>query len=74
MYSQRNFVKFGVLCLVWGLTWIAVKLGVETVPPMMFAATRFMVAGAVFIALAWARGQRKAFAKADQKRLVSSVC
>ena len=70
MSSPRNMLKFVVLCFVWGLTWVAVKLGVQTVPPMMFAATRFMVAGAVFIALAWARGQRKAVAKADKKRLV----
>lgn len=70
MSSTRNLLKFGVLCFVWGLTWIAVKLGVETVPPMMFAATRFMVAGAVLIALAWSRGQRSAFARADKTRLL----
>ncbi|ANM13316.1 MULTISPECIES: DMT family transporter [unclassified Rhizobium] len=68
--SRRNFLKFAVLCCVWGLTWIAVKLGVETVPPMVFAATRFMVAGAAFIVLAWARGQGKAVAKADIRRLI----
>ncbi|OWV66415.1 multidrug transporter [Rhizobium sp. R339] len=70
MSSTRNLLKFVVLCFVWGLTWIAVKIGVETVPPMMFAATRFMVAGAVFIALAWARGQRKAFSQEDKTRLL----
>ncbi|MDR9805683.1 DMT family transporter [Rhizobium hidalgonense] len=70
MLSPRNLFKFTVLCFVWGLTWIAVKLGVEYVPPMMFAATRFVAAGAVFIAWAWARGQRGAFAKAHKTRLL----
>ncbi|OWV77490.1 multidrug transporter [Rhizobium sp. R634] len=70
MSSTRNLLKFVVLCFVWGLTWIAVKIGVETVPPMMFAATRFMVAGAIFIALAWARGQREAFSQEDKTRLL----
>ncbi|MDK4724909.1 DMT family transporter [Rhizobium phaseoli] len=70
MSSKRNLLKFFVLCFVWGLTWIAVKIGVETVPPIMFAATRFIVAGGVFLALAWARGQRKGLSKADTIRLV----
>ncbi|NKF33619.1 EamA family transporter, partial [Pseudomonas sp. BGM005] len=39
MSSNLNLLKFFVLCFVWGLTWIAVKIGVETVPPIMFAAT-----------------------------------
>ncbi|MDR6820808.1 drug/metabolite transporter (DMT)-like permease [Neorhizobium sp. 2083] len=68
--SPRNFLKFGILCLVWGMTWIAVKVGIERVPPMLFAATRFMAAGAVLMALAWARGQRTAFGKADKARLL----
>lgn len=70
MLSARNSLKFAVLCFVWGLTWIAVKIGIESVPPMMFAATRFMVAGAVFIALARAKGQRTDLGKADKTRVV----
>ncbi|WP_434713732.1 EamA family transporter (plasmid) [Rhizobium sp. YTUHZ045] len=45
MSPRKNVIKFLILCLVWGLTWIAVKTGIETVPPMMFAATRFLCAG-----------------------------
>jgi drug/metabolite transporter (DMT)-like permease len=40
-----NLLKFLALCLVWGLTWIATKVGVGTVPPLLFAATRFIAAG-----------------------------
>ena len=49
MTSVGNFTKFLILCLVWGLTWIAVKIGVTTVPPMLFAATRFICAGIVLL-------------------------
>jgi len=52
MTVSRHHLKFVVLCLVWGLTWIAVKTGVEAVPPSLFAATRFIAAGLVM--LAWA--------------------
>ncbi len=56
MSSARNLTKFLVLCLVWGLTWIAVKVGVNTVPPMLFAATRFIVAGIVLLGWSAATG------------------
>ncbi|EJC82967.1 putative permease, DMT superfamily [Rhizobium leguminosarum bv. trifolii WSM2297] len=56
MSSARNLTKFLVLCLVWGLTWIAVKVGVTTVPPMVLAATRFMAAGLILLGFAAAKG------------------
>ncbi|NEJ72062.1 EamA family transporter [Rhizobium phaseoli] len=56
MMTPGNLAKFVVLCIVWGLTWIAVKLGVSSLPPLLFAATRFISAGAVFITIAFMRG------------------
>jgi drug/metabolite transporter (DMT)-like permease len=50
MSRRSNLIKFIILCLVWGLTWIAVKIGVSTVPPTLFAATRFICAGLVLLA------------------------
>lgn len=35
----------GVVSLIWGLTWIAIKAGVQTIPPFFFAGTRFIFAG-----------------------------
>jgi drug/metabolite transporter (DMT)-like permease len=46
---DRNVVQFLLLCLIWGTTWIGIKAGVESVPPLLFAGTRFMVAGAVLL-------------------------
>lgn len=56
MSRSRNLPKFVVLCLVWGLTWIAVKVGVNTVPPILFAATRFIAAGVVLLGWGVAKG------------------
>lgn len=35
------------LCLIWGTTWIFIKIGLEDLPPITFAAARFILAAAV---------------------------
>ena len=47
-----NGLLFALMCLIWGLTWIAIKTGVEALPPLTFAAWRFLAAGALLLALA----------------------
>ena len=42
---------FVLLCLIWGSTWLAIKLGVEAVPTFLSAALRFAIAAAVLLAL-----------------------
>lgn len=48
----RNGVLFACMCLVWGLTFLPVKIAAEHVPPIFFAAARFVIAGPLL--LAWA--------------------
>lgn len=33
-----------VLCLIWGTTWFFIKIGLEDLPPITFAAARFVLA------------------------------
>ncbi|HMQ02703.1 MAG TPA: DMT family transporter [Pyrinomonadaceae bacterium] len=33
-----------ILCLVWGTTWIFIKIGLDDLPPITFAAARFLLA------------------------------
>ncbi len=33
-----------ILCIVWGTTWIFIKIGLEDLPPITFAAARFLLA------------------------------
>jgi drug/metabolite transporter (DMT)-like permease len=41
---------------VWGSTYVALKVGVESLPPLALSAVRFLVAGAVLYAwCAWRR-------------------
>jgi drug/metabolite transporter (DMT)-like permease len=50
---------FAAICLIWGSTWAATKLGVDAVPPMFFAGTRFVAAGAMLLAWHWAPRHRR---------------
>lgn len=61
---------FAVMCLIWGATWLAMKLGVASVPPVFFGGTRFVVAGLVLLLLAWLRGEVRRFDRHELGRLV----
>lgn len=65
----RDTVKFLILCLIWGSTWLAIKHGVDAVPPLLFAGTRFAAAGAVILGLAYWRGKLPKVARRDWPRL-----
>jgi len=51
-FLSRAAVLFAVLCLVWGLTFLPVRVATAHVPPIFLAAARFVIAGALL--LAWA--------------------
>lgn len=44
---NNDFVIWLVLCLIWGSTWIFIKLGLDDWPPLTFAGLRFLLAAIV---------------------------
>jgi len=36
-----------LVCLFWGSTYLAIKVGVGVLPPFLFAGLRFLTAGAL---------------------------
>jgi drug/metabolite transporter (DMT)-like permease len=40
-----------LLCLIWGSTWLFIKLGLEDLPPFTFAGIRFVLASAILFSL-----------------------
>lgn len=46
-----TWTALGVVYLVWGATYLAIRVMVETVPPLLGAGARFAVAGALMLAL-----------------------
>jgi drug/metabolite transporter (DMT)-like permease len=44
-----------LLCLIWGSTWLFIKLGLSDLPPFTFAGIRFVIASAILFAIVKAR-------------------
>jgi drug/metabolite transporter (DMT)-like permease len=51
-------VVFLLLCCIWGSTWMFIKLGLRDLPPLSFAAARFLLATAVLCGIVAARRPR----------------
>lgn len=51
MRAAARPLAFALLCLVWGSTWLVIKVGYGGLGPFNVAAIRFLVAGAVMAAL-----------------------
>jgi drug/metabolite transporter (DMT)-like permease len=49
----RIVAAFAVVYLVWGSTYLGIRVAVETLPPFLLAGTRFIAAG--LLLYAWAR-------------------
>jgi drug/metabolite transporter (DMT)-like permease len=54
----KTLLAFGMIYFVWGSTFLAIRIGVHEVPPLLFAAMRFFVAGAVLYGWMIAHGER----------------
>lgn len=54
---------FALLCLIWGSTWLVIKVGYGNLGPFTIAAVRFLVAGVILVPLVplfrarWPRGR-----------------
>jgi drug/metabolite transporter (DMT)-like permease len=38
-------VAFAIVCTVWGTTYLAIRIAIETIPPLALTALRFIAAG-----------------------------
>jgi drug/metabolite transporter (DMT)-like permease len=56
--AWKRLLAFAIIYLVWGSTYLAIRVGVREVPPFVFAAMRFLVAGLVLYGWMIARGER----------------
>ena len=49
LHAQPALVwsALGVVYVVWGSTYLAIRVAIETIPPMLGASFRFLVAGSI---------------------------
>jgi drug/metabolite transporter (DMT)-like permease len=47
-----SWIALGVVYVVWGSTYLAIRVGVEHMPPLLFAGIRYVVAGSLLYPIA----------------------
>ena len=61
MTGREKLLAYGswaAVCVFWGTTYLAIRVGLETLTPMLFGGLRFLVAGTVLLAFMRWRGAR----------------
>lgn len=61
---------FALVYLVWGSTYLAIRVGVLSLPPALFAGVRFLSAGLLLIAYARFAGQRWARGAGEWRTII----
>ncbi len=56
--AWKTLLAFAIIYFVWGSTFLAIRVGVREVPPLLLAALRFLVAGFVLYGWTILRGER----------------
>jgi drug/metabolite transporter (DMT)-like permease len=54
----RRQAMFAFLCVVWGTTWLGMKVGIALVPPGLFAGLRWTCAGLALLGWRLSQGHR----------------
>lgn len=54
MTGKARWVGIVAVSFIWGSTWVAIKIGLGSMPPFLSAGMRFAIAAGILSALAWA--------------------
>jgi drug/metabolite transporter (DMT)-like permease len=59
-HAQRGrlLLAFAAVYLLWGSTFLAMRFGIQTIPPLLMASMRHLVSGTLLMAWAWRRMRR----------------
>lgn len=49
--NRLAWMALGVVCIVWGTTFLGIRIGVHYLPPLVFTMTRLSLGGAIFLLL-----------------------
>jgi drug/metabolite transporter (DMT)-like permease len=61
--SYSAWVALLAVWVVWGSTYLAIRVADRSIPPFAMAATRYLIAGAVLYPLAWLGSRRRQSAR-----------
>lgn len=55
---RRAWAAWVVVCVIWGTTYLAIKIALESIPPFLMGGLRYVTAGVLLALLLVARGRR----------------
>lgn len=55
---RRAYLAFVAVCLIWGTTYLAIKLALETIPPFTMGGLRYLTGGVILALILRVRGVR----------------
>lgn len=53
--QRRAWIAWTAVCLIWGTTYLAIKIALETIPPFLMGGIRYLIGGAILAAWLIAR-------------------
>jgi drug/metabolite transporter (DMT)-like permease len=57
-HLRSAYVAWLAVCLFWGVTYLAIRIALETIPPALIGAIRYLAAGLLLAIILRARGER----------------
>ena len=53
----KYWLAFGAIYIIWGTTYLAIKIGIEDFPPFIMASIRYFIAGVLLLVFCLAKGE-----------------
>jgi drug/metabolite transporter (DMT)-like permease len=57
-HKRAPYLAWLTVCVVWGTTYLAIRIALETIPPLLMAAIRWIAAGSMILAVLTIRRER----------------
>jgi drug/metabolite transporter (DMT)-like permease len=57
-YKRAAYLAWLSVCLIWGTTYLAIRVALETIPPALLGALRYLAAGIALAVILRLRGER----------------
>jgi len=56
--SLKYWLAFGAIYIIWGTTYLAIKIGIEDIPPFIMASIRYFIAGVILLTICLVKGEK----------------
>src|SRR6185295_2762729 len=56
-HSRSAYIAWVAVCVLWGTTYLGIRIALETIPPALVGGLRFTAAGILMVALLASRGE-----------------